>query len=316
MIKVISKFGVMEKALVLGAAGQIGTELVEALREKYGHDQVIAADLRSDGLVAPCVQMDATDESALRDLVKREGVTQVYQLVAMLSATGEKMPEKAWQLNMAALFAVLNMARDGMIKQVFWPSSIAAYGPNTPVLDTPQYTVMDPTTVYGVSKLAGELWCQYYHNQYGVDVRSIRYPGLISWKAEPGGGTTDYAIDIFHAAKMDNAYTCFLAESTRLPMMHMSDAIRATLELMDAPAEDLTVWTSYNVAGVDFTPFELAEALRVHYPELAMRYAPDYRQAIASTWPQRVDDAQARADWNWRPEFDLEALVSDMVANV
>lgn len=306
----------MEKVLILGAAGQIGTELVNTLRAAYGNDQVIAADLRAADLSEPCIQIDATDEHALRELVTEEGVTVVYQLVAMLSATGEKMPEKAWALNMQALFAVLNLAKDQLIKQVFWPSSIAAFGPNTPALDSPQMTVMDPTTVYGISKLSGELWCQYYHDKYGVDVRSIRYPGLISWGAEPGGGTTDYAIDIFRAAKKDNAYTCFLAEDTRLPMMHMDDAIRATLELMNAPKEQLSIWTSYNVSGVDFTPFELAEALRKHYPDLAMRYAPDFRQAIASTWPQRIDDSQARLDWGWRPAYDLSDLVEDMVEHI
>jgi len=306
----------MEKVLILGAAGQIGTELVNTLRATYGNDQVIAGDLLAANLSEPCIQIDATDEHALRELVTKEGVTVVYQLVAMLSATGEKLPEKAWALNMQALFAVLNLAKDQLIKQVFWPSSIAAFGPNTPTLDSPQMTVMDPTTVYGISKLSGELWCQYYHDKYGVDVRSIRYPGLISWGAEPGGGTTDYAIDIFRSAKKDNAYTCFLAEDTRLPMMHMDDAIRATLELMNAPKEQLSIWTSYNVSGVDFTPFELAEALRKHYPDLAMRYAPDFRQAIASTWPQRIDDSQARLDWGWQPAYDLSDLGQDMVEHI
>jgi nucleoside-diphosphate-sugar epimerase len=309
-------FDFMEKALVLGAAGQIGTELVAALRSKWGTDNVIATDLRPEALEAPAFALNAMDEPALRALVQEHQITEVYHLVAMLSATGEKMPEKAWELNMLTLFHVLNLAKEGLIKRVFWPSSIAAFGPNTPALDTPQYSPMDPTTVYGISKLAGELWCQYYHQKFGVDVRSLRYPGLISWKTLPGGGTTDYAIDIFHSARKENAYTSFLAADTRLPMMHMEDAIRATLSLMEAPAESVKVRTSYNVSGIDFTPAELAESLRRHYPDLAMTYAPDFRQAIAASWPQRMDDSQARADWGWAPRYDLTAMVDDMVAHI
>lgn len=306
----------MEKALVLGAAGQIGTELVAALRAKWGTENVIATDLRLDALEAPAYALNAIDEPALRTLVQEQGITEVYHLVAMLSATGEKMPEKAWELNMMTLFHVLNLAKEGLLKRVFWPSSIAAFGPNTPAQDTPQYSPMDPTTVYGISKLAGELWCQYYHQKFGVDVRSLRYPGLISWKTLPGGGTTDYAIDIFHAARKENAYTSFLAADTRLPMMHMEDAIRATLSLMEAPSESVKVRTSYNVSGIDFTPAELAENLRRHYPGLGMTYAPDFRQTIAASWPQRMDDAEARADWGWSPRFDLSAMVDDMVAHI
>jgi nucleoside-diphosphate-sugar epimerase len=234
----------------------------------------------------------------------------------MLSATGEKMPDKAWALNMDTLFIVLDMAKEGLLDRVFWPSSIAAFGPTTPRVDTPQYTVMDPTTVYGVSKLAGELWCQYYRQKFGVDVRSLRYPGLISWKTPPGGGTTDYAIDIFHAARRDGRYTSFLDAETRLPMMHMEDAIRATLQLMAAPKESLSVHTSYNVAAVDFTPAELAAAIAQRMPGFTMDYAPDFRQAIANSWPQRIDDAEARRDWGWSPRYDLDALVDDMMTHI
>ncbi|MGB4560821.1 MAG: NAD-dependent epimerase/dehydratase family protein [Schleiferiaceae bacterium] len=306
----------MEKALVLGAAGQIGTELVAALRARMGQENVIATDLRAEALEEPCFALNAMDEAALRDLVQTHEITQVYHLVAMLSATGEKMPEKAWELNMMTLFHVLNLAKEGLLKRVFWPSSIAAFGPNTPAVDTPQYSPMDPTTVYGISKLAGELWCQYYHDKYGVDVRSIRYPGLISWKTLPGGGTTDYAIDIFHAARREGAYTSFLAANTRLPMMHMEDAIRATLSLMEAPVDQIKIRSSYNVPGVDFTPAELAESMRRHYPDLAMTYAPDFRQAIASSWPQRMDDGKAREDWGWQPSYTLDRMVDDMVAHI
>jgi len=306
----------MEKALVLGAAGQIGTELVAALRAELGHENVVATDLHPEKLEAPCFALNAMDGEALRALVIEHEITQVYHLVAMLSATGEKMPEKAWDLNMTTLFNVLNLAKEGLLKRVFWPSSIAAFGPNTPALDTPQYSPMDPSTVYGISKLAGELWCQYYYEKFGVDVRSLRYPGLISWKTLPGGGTTDYAIDIFHAARRENAYTSFLGADTRLPMMHMDDAIRATLMLMHAPTECVKVRTSYNVSGVDFTPSELADSMRRHYPTLSMDYAPDFRQAIAASWPQRMDDAQARADWGWTPHYSLDAMVDDMVAHI
>ena len=309
-------FDPMNKVLVLGAGGQIGTELVAALRSERGPENVWAADLRADALIQPAVALDATDAAAVRDLVVREGIREVYQLVAMLSATGEKSPDKAWALNMDTLFIVLDMAREGLLDRVFWPSSIAAFGPTTPRVDTPQYTVMDPTTVYGVSKLAGELWCQYYRQKFDVDVRSLRYPGLISWKTPPGGGTTDYAIDIFHAARRDERYTSFLDAETRLPMMHMEDAIRATLQLMAAPKESLRVHTSYNVAAVDFTPAELAAAIAQRMPGFTMDYAPDFRQAIANSWPQRIDDAEARRDWGWNPRYDLDALVDDMMAHI
>ncbi len=306
----------MEKALVLGAGGQIGTELVSALRTQMGPENVWATDLHPEKLEAPFLALNALDGEALRAIVVEHRITQVYHLVAMLSATGEKMPEKAWELNMTTLFHVLNLAKEGLLKRVFWPSSIAAFGPNSPRIDTPQYSAMDPTTVYGISKLAGELWCQYYHEKYGVDVRSVRYPGLISWKTLPGGGTTDYAIDIFHAARRENAFTCFLEAHTRLPMMHMEDAIRATLMLMDAPADQVKVRTSYNLSGIDFTPEELATSLRRHYPSLDMSYAPDFRQSIAASWPQRVDDGPARQDWGWAPYYSLDSMVDDMVAHL
>jgi nucleoside-diphosphate-sugar epimerase len=306
----------MEKCLVIGAAGQIGTELVSALRSKRGIDNVIAADLRVDNLSSPFYELDVTNEAALLDLVVSEGVTEVYHLVAILSATGEKAPKRAWELNMKTLLNVLDLAKEGIIQRVFWPSSIAVFGPSTPREKAPQYTVMDPNTVYGISKSAGELWCQYYFENYGVDVRSIRYPGLISWKTMPGGGTTDYAIEIFHSARKGIDFCSFLAPDTRLPMMYMDDAVRATIEIMEAKQESIKIRTSYNLSGVDFTPRELFNEIKKIFPEFKITFKPDSRQKIADSWPGSIDDSEAKSDWNWKHRFDTKSIVKLMSENI
>ncbi len=307
-----------ENILVLGSSGQIGTELVEALREKYGNDHVVASDLRKPNgeQSGPFEQLDAMNREQLEAVVSKYQITQVYHLVAMLSATAEKVPMKGWDLNMQSLFHTLEMAREKKINKLFWPSSIAAFGPTTPKEDTPQYTVMDPGTVYGISKLSGELWCDYYHKKYGVDVRSIRYPGLISYKAEPGGGTTDYAVDIFHQAKKQGRYTCYLAAETALPMMYMPDAIKATIGIMEAPAAAVKIRTSYNLSAFSFTPEDLAAKIRDHIPAFELDYEVDFRDAIAQGWPQSIDDAEARAHWGWQEEYSLDDMVKDMLENV
>lgn len=303
------------KILIIGANGQIGTELAEALAARHGHEAVVTSDLAATGRL-PALRheaLDVTDAAALAAVVKRHRITQVYHLAAALSASGEQHPQWAWHLNMTGLLNLLELARSVKLEKVFWPSSIAAFGPGTPA-EAQQATVMDPTTVYGISKLAGERWCAWYHAKHGVDVRSLRYPGLISWKTPPGGGTTDYAVDIFHQALRRGQYSCFLREDTRLPMMHMDDAIRATLALMDAPAEAVKERGSYNLAGLSFTPRELADEIARQVPGFTLRCEPDFRQAIADSWPQRIDDAAARRDWGWQPRFDLTNLVSDMLA--
>lgn len=303
------------KILIIGANGQIGTELAQALALRHGDAHVVTSDLAPEGRVPQLAHemLDVTDAAALTSVVKRHGITQVYHLAAALSATGEKHPMWAWDLNMKGLLNVLELARVQKLDKIFWPSSIAAFGPCTPSLDTPQTTVMDPTTVYGISKLAGERWCAWYHAKHGVDVRSLRYPGLISYRTPPGGGTTDYAIEIFHAALKTGRYSCFLEAGQALPMMYMPDALRATLELMEAPAAAITQRGSYNLAGVSFTPAEIAAALRQHLPDFEIDYAPDFRQAIAASWPQRIDDSTAAADWGWALRYDLNALVADML---
>ncbi len=309
-----------ENILVLGAGGQIGTELVETLRKKYSSARVVASDIKEEPaktlLGEPFEVIDAMDRDRLEEIVAKYKITQVYHLVAMLSATAEKMPRKGWDLNMETLFHVLEMAREGKINKVFWPSSIAVFGPDTPRQNTPQHTVMNPTTVYGISKLSGELWCAYYHEKYGVDVRSLRYPGLISYKTLPGGGTTDYAVDIFHQAKARGQYECFLAEDTTLPMMYMPDAIKATIGIMEAPSEQVKIRTSYNLAALSFDPRTLAKAIQEHLPEFRINYVPDYRQAIARNWPGSIDDSAARTDWGWKPAFSLKDMVREMLANV
>nr|WP_314543093.1 NAD-dependent epimerase/dehydratase family protein [uncultured Massilia sp.] len=311
----------MERILIIGANGQIGSELVTALVDKHGADNVIASDIGTDNVYGAkrYTRVDVLDKDAVARLVADEGITQVYQLAALLSATGEKAPLKAWTLNMDGLLNILEIARErgeaGKPLKIFWPSSIAAFGPNTPS-DAPQYAIMDPTSIYGISKLAGERLCEYYHAKYGVDVRSIRYPGIISFKSPPGGGTTDYAIAIFHAALRGEVYECFLGPETTLPMIYMPDAIRATVELMEAPADQVRIRSSYNVAGVSFNPRELADAIQAKLPSFRIDYKPDSRQQIADSWPKSLDDARASADWGWKAAIGVDQMVADMLANV
>lgn len=312
----------MERILIIGANGQIGSELVGALADQYGENNVIASDIGTVNVyqAARYTQLDVLDRTRLAKFIGDENITQVYQLAALLSATGEKAPLKAWELNMDGLLNILEVARErgeaGKPLRVFWPSSIAAFGPNTPAQHTPQYTVMDPTTIYGISKLAGERLCEYYFTKYGVDVRSIRYPGIISFKSPPGGGTTDYAIAIFHAALKGERYDCFLGPETTLPMIYMPDAIRATIELMEAQPEQIAIRSAYNVAGLSFNPRELAAAITLALPDFDIGYKPDSRQAIADTWPQSLDDSKATADWGWKARIGLDQLVTDMLANI
>ncbi|MCH7344847.1 NAD-dependent epimerase/dehydratase family protein [Pelomonas sp. CA6] len=308
----------MSKILLIGANGQIGTELAVELAKIHGNENVITSDLAPQGRVPQLTHemLDCTDAAAMAEIVKRHGITQIYHLAAALSATGEKHPMWAWDLNMKGLLNVLELARTAKLERVFWPSSIAAFGPQTPKLGTPQATVMDPSTVYGISKLAGEGWCRWYHANHGVDVRSLRYPGLISWKTPPGGGTTDYAVDIFHQALAQGRYTCFLQEDQALPMMYMPDALRATLELMHAPADAIRERGSYNLAGVSFTPVQIAQSIRRHLPDFQIDYAPDFRQGIAASWPQAIDDSVAARDWGWKLAYDLDAMVDDMLASL
>ena len=309
-----------ERILIIGSSGQIGTELVMELRSMYGNNNVIASDIRPSSSEVmesgPFEKLDIMDEKLLRTIVKKYEITQVYLLAALLSATAEKNIELGWRLNMRSHSHVLDLAKDGLIKKIFWPSSIAVFGPTTPIENTPQYTVMEPNTVYGITKQAGERWNEYYFNKFGVDVRSIRYPGLIGWKATPGGGTTDYAVDIFHQAIQHEKYESFLSENTGLPMMYMPDAIRATIELMEAPAEQVKIRSSYNLAGVSFTPKQIAEEVKKHIPDFKMTYNPDFRQAIADSWPSSIDDNYAQKDWGWELKYDLEKMTSDMMINL
>lgn len=309
-----------EKILIIGSCGQIGTELTIKLRELYGKDNVVAADINSGSnelmYSGPFEILDATKKDDVKKILKKYKITQVYLMAAMLSAVGEKFPEKAWNLNMNSLLIALDLAKDGHYKKLFWPSSMAAFGPTSPKKNTPQETIMDPSTVYGISKLAGERWCEYYFQKFGVDVRSIRYPGIISWKTKPGGGTTDYAIDIFYKAVNHEDYNCFLAEQTRLPMMYMEDAIKATIDIMQAPSEQIKVRSSYNLSAIDFTPEEVYNEIKKHYPEFEVNYVPDFRQQIADSWPQSIDDTVARKDWGWNHSFDLEKMTEDMIKNL
>lgn len=311
---------VKEKILVIGASGQIGVELTLALRRIYGEANVIASDLREQNPLlqgtGPYVSLDVMNKEMLHVQVIRQGVTQIYLLAAILSATGEKNPGLAWHLNMQGLLNVLDIAREEKLTKVYWPSSIAVFGPTSPKQNCPQKTIIEPTTVYGISKYAGEFWCHYYFNKYGVDVRSLRYPGLISYKSAPGGGTTDYAVEIFHEALEEEQYTCFLEKDTYLPMMYMPDAIRATIELMEAPSENIKERTSYNVSAISFSPEEIAAEIKKHIPGFSVDYAPDYRQAIANSWPQSIDDSVARKDWGWQPEFNLARMTEDMLENL
>ena len=309
-----------QKILVLGASGQIGGELTEKLRAIYGSSNVIASDIRNGNAYlmtsGPFEIIDATDKEAILAVVKKYGVTQIYLLAAMLSATGEKYPKKAWDLNMTSLLAVLDIAKEKYISQVYWPSSIAVFGPTSPKINTPQQTIMEPSTVYGISKISGEFWCNYYYEKYNVDVRSLRYPGIISWKSKPGGGTTDYAVDIFFKAIEQGNFECFLREDTRLPMMYMDDAIRATIELMEAPAERLSTRLAYNISAMSFSPKEIAASIQKHIPDFSIDYAPDFRQQIADGWPQSIDDRLAQEDWNWKAAFDLEKMTATMLENL
>lgn len=309
-----------EKILVIGASGQIGVELTLALRKIYGEGQVIATDLREQNLLlagtGPYVSLDVMNKEMLHVQVIRQNITQIYLLAAILSATGEKNPSLAWNLNMQGLLNVLDIAREEKLHKVFWPSSIAVFGPSSPRQHCPQQTIIEPTTVYGISKYAGEFWCHYFWQRYGVDVRSVRYPGLISYKSEPGGGTTDYAVDIYHQALQKNQYTCFLKEDTYLPMMYMPDAIRATIELMEAPQKSVSIRTSYNLSAMSFSPQEVAASIRTHLPDFSISYSPDYRQQIADSWPQSIDDSVARSDWGWKEEYDLTAMTADMLKNL
>ena len=306
-----------DKILVIGASGQIGVELTLALRKMYGNAQVIASDLREENPLlkdtGPYVSLDVMNKEMLHVQVIRQNITQIYLLAAMLSATGEKNPHLAWHLNMQGLLNVLDIAREEKLHKVYWPSSIAVFGPTSPKQFCPQQTIIEPTTVYGISKYAGEFWCNYYYTRFGVDVRSIRYPGLISYKSLPGGGTTDYAVEIYQEALVNGNYKCYLKPDTYLPMMYMPDALRATLELMEAPAEAVSVRTSYNIAGMSFSPEEIAASIQKHIPNFSIQYQSDYRQAIAESWPQSIDDSVANADWGWKPAFDLDKMTVDML---
>jgi nucleoside-diphosphate-sugar epimerase len=308
------------KILIIGACGQIGTELTQKLRETYGNENVIASDIRklnidvvNDGIFEV---VNALDYNQIEHLVEKYQITDVYLMAALLSATAEKNPAFAWDLNMNSLFHVLNLAKAGKIKKVYWPSSIAVFGPTTPRNNTPQYTVMEPSTVYGISKQTGERWCEYYHVQYGVDVRSIRYPGLISWSTPPGGGTTDYAVDIYHKAITEGKFTSFLAENSALPMMYMDDAIKATIGIMQAPAEQIKIRSSYNLSAMSFTPKEIAEEIKKHFPDFTIDYAPDFRQKIADSWPASIDDSRAREDWGWKNDFNMDNMTIEMISKL
>jgi nucleoside-diphosphate-sugar epimerase len=305
------------KILIIGACGQIGTELTAKLREIYGVDNVIASDINTRKLElvnsGPFEIIDAKNFNAIKDCCKNNNIDTVYLMAALLSATGEKYPMEAWDLNMNSLFHVLNLAKGGTIKKIFWPSSIAVFGPTTPRENTPQHTICEPTTVYGITKQVGERWCEYYYNKYDVDVRSIRYPGIISHKAMPGGGTTDYAVEIYHEAIKNGTYECFLSENTSLPMMFMDDAIKATVDLMQANAEQLSIRSAYNLSAISFTPKEIADSIKKQLPKFSMTYKPDFRQAIADSWPSSIDDSVARKDWNWQERFNLESMTLEML---
>lgn len=300
--------------LIIGACGQIGTELTAALRLQHGSENVIAADKIKGH--PDCIELDVLDTERLKNVIQKFGVTQVYLLAAMLSVTGEKNIDAAWKLNMKSLLSVLEIAREQQLDKVFWPSSIAVFGPGAPKHNCPQDTIIEPKTVYGISKRTGENWCNYYFENYGVDVRSLRYPGLISYTSLPGGGTTDYAVDIFHQSLETQNYTCFLNEDTCLPMMYMADAIRATLELMNTPKENIKIRTSYNVSGMSFSPCDLAAAIRQHIPGFKINYEPDARQAIANSWPSSVNDCYALKDWGWKPAYNLSNMTTEMLTKL
>ncbi len=309
-----------ECILMIGANGQIGSELAAALRLKFGNENVITSDIREPQAIASgeiFETLNVLDKEAIKALIVKYKPTQIYLLAAMLSATGEKYPQKAWDLNMNGLLNVLDLAVEFGIKKIFWPSSIAVFGPHSPKVDTPQYCVMDPNSIYGISKLAGERLCEYYHEKFGLDIRSVRYPGIISWRTEPGGGTTDYAVHIFFEAIRQGKYTSFLSKGTELPMLYMDDAVRGTIELMDADPSKLSIRSSYNLAGISFTPKEIAEEIKKILPNFEISYSDnDPRQSIADSWPKSINDEQARSDWGWKPTFDLTAMTKDMLDNL
>ena len=308
------------KILIIGACGQIGSELTFKLREQHGNDNVIASDIAYSNLEVVNSGIfeiiDAQDYSAIKMCVDKYQIDTLYLMAAMLSATGEKYPMKAWDLNTQSLFNVLKLAKEGYVKKMFWPSSIAVFGPTTPKVHTPQFTVMEPTTVYGITKQVGERWCEYYAKNYNIDVRSLRYPGIISYKTAPGGGTTDYAVEIFHKALENKSYESFLSKDTKLPMMYMEDAIRATIQLMEVESEKIQIRSSYNLAAISFTPEELAAQIKKHIPDFSISYSPDYRQKIANSWPQSIDDTYARKDWGWNHEYNLADVTADMISNL
>ena len=310
----------MKKVLVIGASGQIGTDLTMELRRRLGNEQVVAADLRE---AAPIVmqsgtftKLDVLDKKALEDIVDKYKITEIYHLAAILSGNAEKAPKRSWDINMEGLFNVLDVVKDKKLDKIFWPSSIAVFGPSTPRENTPQDTVMDPNTVYGISKLAGERWCEYYHDKFGVDVRSLRYPGLISYSAEAGGGTTDYAVEIFYDAIKKKSYTCFLKENTSLPMMFMEDAINATIGIMDAPEEKIKIRSSYNIAGISFNPKELASEIKELMPDFTISYQADFRQAIADSWPKSIDETRTYEDWQWKAKYDIKEMTAIMLEKI
>jgi nucleoside-diphosphate-sugar epimerase len=310
----------MEKLLITGARGQLGAELTDALITLYGGESVIATDIKPDAAARfeRCLflPLDVMDNRALNKVIKKHGVTQIYHLAAILSATAEKKPLLAWQLNMDSLLHILESAKINKLNKVFWPSSIAVFGPNSPKINTSQFCIKEPQTVYGISKLAGERWCEYYFNKHGVDIRSLRYPGLIGYQSLPGGGTTDYAVDIYHKALSSSSFTCFLKKDTYLPMMYMSDAIRSTIELMAAPRESITIRSSYNLAGISVSPENIYSSILPYYPNFEITYQPDFRQDIADGWPQSIDDHYAQKEWGWRPAYDLEKMTAEILTNL
>jgi nucleoside-diphosphate-sugar epimerase len=312
---------IMDKILIVGAGGQIGVELTLTLRQMYGEANVIASDLKAEPHPllkdsGPYIALDCLKKRQFVDAIKKNGISQVYHLAAILSATGEKRPQWAWGINMNSLLLLLEIAKEQKLKKIYWPSSIAVFGNTTPKQNTPQKTIIEPTTVYGISKYAGEQWCQYYFDKYKIDVRSLRYPGLISYKSMPGGGTTDYAVDIYHKALQDGKYECFLSEKTYLPMMYMPDAIRATIELMESDANKLSTRLGYNLGGMSFCPDDVANAIKKHIPNFTISYEPDFRQSIANSWPASIDDSVAEQDWQWKAQYNLESMTEDMLANL
>jgi len=310
----------ISKVLIIGACGQIGSELTNKLRLQNGVDNVIASDITESNIElvnsGPFEVIDAKNYNQIKNCVEKHNINTIYLMAALLSAKGEQFPEKAWSLNISSLFNVLDLAKEKFISKVFWPSSIAVFGPTTPKTNTPQHTIMEPTTVYGITKQVGERWCEYYNKNYDVDVRSVRYPGIISWKTLPGGGTTDYAIEIFHKALKNEEYECYISEDTELPMMYMDDAINATINLMNADNESIKIRSSYNLAATSFTPKQISESIKKLIPDFSITYKPDFRQQIAASWPQSIDDSKAREDWNWNHDFNLDDITKEMLTQL